>query len=546
MKKLVLSLAIASTLGLTACDSETVADVKKEAAQNGPVAVEASRIVFDPASGIEGLSVPNDLIFSGTQDGTLEIPVADPTDGSDPFVAASALDGWSTVNPFVINVSFPAGRSLDGNSVFNPESVRVFEAVMGGDASDADCATVQRGLACKIVRELTYLEDFATRENSGAIAFIPLKPLKGKTTYLFALSNTLSDSDGLPLKGSTTYELVRQDISTKPLGSESQLALQATINSYEKAVVSAGVSAENIIYTMAMTTQSTVDVLYSVKSLLASTISQGTAPSISMADTGMSVADALAGKIPPEAAPLFSTANYLKGSITLPYYLGVPSAENPFAPVNTWWTGLCDSGAMLAGLAAQNPDAIPAEPQNETDAMCMAISQANNLPAPGLRNLGIDTERNLTKFNPVPKMTTMMPLEVQMTTPDLAVVNAVRAGMGLEPITEPATGWPVVVLQHGITSNKEVMLNLAGVLSINGFASVAIDYPLHGSRGFDLNNDGTDEFNASTVSTLHYVNLASMLTMRDNTRQSAIDIVGLRLGLNALTGDDEQGNPIKP
>jgi Pla-1/cef family extracellular lipase len=104
----------------------------------------------------------------------------------------------------------------------------------------------------------------------------------------------------------------------------------------------------------------------------------------------------------------------------------------------------------------------------------------------------------------------------------------------MDPISEPADGWPVVIMQHGITSTKEAMLLATGMLSINGFATAAIDYPLHGSRGFDLTGDGIDEINASTVSTLHYVNLASMLTMRDNTRQSAMDILGLRLGLNAV------------
>ncbi|WP_286235236.1 VolA/Pla-1 family phospholipase [Thalassotalea sediminis] len=544
MKKLVLSLAIASTLGLVACDSETVKDVKKEVANEAPVVVTPARIVFDPASGIEGLSVPNDLIFSGSQDGTLEIPVADPTNGADPFVAASALDGWSTVNPFVINIDVPDGRMLDGDSVFNPNSVRVFETIMGGDTSDADCATVTRGLACKVVKELTYLEDFVTQKSGNAVAFVPLKPLKGKTTYVFALTNSLQDSDGNAIAGSTTYELARQDINEKPLGSESQLVLQGVINSYEKAVVAAGVPSEDIIYTMAMTTQSTTDVMNTLKSLMANNLQQGNYPSVTMSDTGMSVADVLAAQLPPSAVPLYSAANYLKGSITLPYYSGIPSAENPTAPVNTWWTALCDSAAMLAGLAAQNPAAIPAEAVSPTDEQCMAISQASGLPAPGLRDLGIDTERNLTKYNPVPKVNAMLPLEVQMTTPDLAWANPVRASMGLPALSEPAEGWPVVILQHGITTKKEVMLNLTGILAINGIATVAIDYPLHGTRGFDVDGVPGDDINATEISALHYMNLGSMLTMRDNTRQSAIDLLGLRMGLNFFNGVDSDGNNI--
>ncbi len=544
MNKLVLSIAIASALGLSACDSETVKDVKKDVADNGPVVIEPARVVFDPAQGIAGLSVPNDLVFQGTQDGTLEIPVEDPTNGADPFVAASALDGWSTAQPFVLNIDFPDGRSLDASSVLNAESVRIFETTMGGDASDADCASVERGLACKVVKELVFSQDFITQASGNAVAIVPLKPLKGSTTYVIALTDSLQDSLGESIAGSSTYELMRQDITSHPLGSASQLGLQAVINSYEKAAVSAGVESDSLIYTMAMTTQSTTDVLYTLKSLMANNLQQNIFPTISMADTGMSVADVLAGQIPAETVPLYSAANYMSGSITLPYYLGVPTADNLLAPVNTWWKGLCDSGAMLAGLAASNPAAIPAEPVSETDAMCMAISQASGLAAPGLRDIGIDSERNLTRYNPVPKQMAMMPIDVQMTTPDLAWANPVRASLNMEPLAEPENGWPVVILQHGITTKKEVMLAVTGMLSINGFATVAIDYPLHGSRGFDLNGDGIDEINATTASTLHYVNLGSMLTMRDNTRQSAIDILGLRLGLNFFGGVDSEGTPI--
>ena len=160
----------------------------------------------------------------------------------------------------------------------------------------------------------------------------------------------------------------------------------------------------------------------------------------------------------------------------------------------------------------------------------------------GLRDLSsvmaIDTERNLTKFNPIPATSAMLPIDVQMTTPDLAVANAVRASMSLPALEEPANGWPVAILVHGITSTKEQMLPITGLLSLYGIATIAIDQPLHGSRGFDLNGDDVDDINTSTVSTLHYVNLGSMLTMRDNTRQSTADLLGLRLGMNFLGSAD--------
>ncbi len=547
MNKLVLSLAIASTLGLSACDDETIKDVEKEVVDSGEVITPTARVKFNPTAGAAGLSIPNDLIFSGTVDGTLNIPVADPTNGADPFVAISALDGWSISQPFPLDIEFPEGTSLDGDSVFDPASVRIFEAVMTGDANDSDCAGTNRALACKVVGELIYTQDFVTQKSGNSIVVVPMKPLKAETTYIMVMTNNLRDNNGKAVAGSSTYELVRQDLETLPLGSASQLALQATINSYEAAVVAAGVDSDTIIYSAAMTTQSTTRVLSTVKAVMAKvTVPQMVAnaqqgiPAIGVADTGMSVANVLGDSIPDSLVPLYSAANYIRGKIDLPYYSAIPSAENPLAPANDWWRARCDSGATLAGLAATNPAAIPAGPLDENDGFCMNF---------GLRDLSsviaIDTERNLTKFNPIPATSATLPIDVQMTTPDLAVANAVRATMQLPALEEPVNGWPVAMLVHGITSKKEQMLPITGLLSLYGIATIAIDQPLHGSRGFDLNGDGVDDINTSTVSTLHYVNLGSMLTMRDNTRQSTADLLGLRLGMNFLGGFDSEGNPIK-
>jgi len=555
MKKLALSLAIISALGLSACDSETIEDVQKEVAENGSSVKTLARVVFDPGAGAAGLSVPNDLLFSDTKDGTLNFPAENLVDEEgnplqpdylDPTVVMGALDGWSISNPFVLKIEFPDGSTLDGSSVMNPASVRIFETLMG---QDAGCESVPRGAACKVVSELTFGVDFVAQAQGDNIVVAPLKPLAGKTSYIVALTNSIQDSNGTSVAGSLTYEAVRQNINENPLATEDQLILQGVINSYENAIVAAGADSDSLIYTMAMTTQSTTDSLSSVKALMANNVPAMVAnamqgiPSISIQDTGMSSADILQGNIPAELVPLYSAANYMKGAITLPYYLATPTAENPLAPTNDWWKALCDSGAMLAGLAATNPSAIPAEPISETDATCMAISAAKGLPAPGLRDLGIDKERHITKFNPIPAPRAMMPVEVQLTTPDLAVANAVRTGLGLDPLVKPDTGWPVVIMQHGLAGYKEQMLAVTGALSIHGIATIAIDAPLHGSRGFDLDGDGNDDINGSDT-TLHYINLASLLTGRDNFRQTIADTLGLRLGLNFMGGADTNGDPI--
>jgi Pla-1/cef family extracellular lipase len=589
MKNLIVSLAVISALGLSGCGSETIEDVKNDVDNNITPLIASARVVFDPSNG--GLSVPNDLLFLDTPDGTLNIPVGRDLDGNiisgekneegneiespnyaDPSTALGAVDGWSTTNPFSLEITFPAGTSLDSNSATNPASVQIFETLMGGDPS---CEQVPRGAACSVVRELTFGIDFVTKASGNSVAVVPLKPLKAKTTYILALTNNLKDNNGKAVAGSITYDLVRQDIATHTLATQAQKSLQGVINSYENTITAAGADKDALIYTMALTTQSTIDVLATAKALMANNVPTmveaamtGT-PAIGITDTDLSVADILAGKIPDSLVPLYSAANFMQGSITLPYYLGVPSAENPMAPVNDWWKALCDSGAILAGVAAKiaagelPPETIPVAPVSVDDGTCMAISAAKELPAPGLRALGFDTKRHLTKFSPVPKANVMMDLVVQMTTPDVAIANAVRANLGLPAnLAEPAAGWPVVILQHGITSKKEDMLAITGILSLYGMATVAINHPLHGdpdalgglypggSRGFDITGpdeipDGIDDINASTVSATHYMNLASLLTTRDNLRQSTSDLLGLRLGLNFLGGLDADENSIK-
>ncbi|CAB9493962.1 VolA/Pla-1 family phospholipase [Alteromonas macleodii] len=222
----------------------------------------------------------------------------------------------------------------------------------------------------------------------------------------------------------------------------------------------------------------------------------------------------------------FCAAQRYEGNIALPYFLGVPSAENPLAPVNEFWKAACDSGIVLAGA----PQELLADAQPGPNAeMCNSL---------GLADVRIDGEmldsaRNITKFNPYPQPTGgnmgMETLDVQVTIPDPAIAGA----LGF-PISMPEAGWPVVILAHGITSKKEDMLAITGTLSLAGIASVAIDQPLHGSRGFDLDGDGTDDLNATSVSATHYMNLASLPTARDNLRQSVSDLLGLRLGLNAV------------
>ncbi|GAB2933014.1 VolA/Pla-1 family phospholipase [Rheinheimera gaetbuli] len=510
MNKLALSVAVALALGLAGCGGESLDDIKQETGDN--TVKPYSRVVFDPGAAVPRLSVPNDLLFQGTTDGTLTTDGGNTPDYTNPQVALGALDGWSTQNPFTLAVDLAPGAALVPSSVQQPGAVRLFEMVMQDPRStDSECATADRGFACKVVSELTFGQDFIASVSGNSIAVVPLRPLKAATTYMTVLTSLIEDDNGNSLAPSTTYELVKQDDETRPLALPSQIALQRLINSFEDAIAADGVDRDSIIYTAAMTTQSVGVVLSTLKNLMASPTPTGYAPAnFVVQDTGMTVSQ-LGENF---TNPLFGLARLYQGTVRLPYYLGAATAENPTAPLVGRWTARCDSGAIIAALPGSMK---PETPVSENDAFCQAM------PGGLLRDLGVDAARHLTKFNPVPKIDSYQQVAVQMTVPDANVVPM------------PAAGWPVVMLQHGITSCKENMLALTGALSARGFATVAIDHPLHGARGFGpINASGASCGKAGTATA--YMNLQNLLVTRDNLRQSIADMLALRLGLNFVQG----------
>ena len=603
MRKLVLSSSVALALGLAGCggSGDTLSDIQADTEVQTPF----SRIVFDPANG--NLNIPNDLLMLPGDDGffdyTLNIPVDDPTNFGDPQNALNVLDGWSTQHPFVINVATPAGVSLDESSL--SAGILLFEATLGLDQSDPDCAQVSTPSAgCKLGDQLTYGVDYVlSLVDSDTVSFVPLKPLKPGQGYMLVMTTDLKDSSGKSVQGSTTWDTVRQDINENPLSSDAQLQLQGLVNSLVNPVIGAGYARDDITYVSAFTTQSVTNALDTIKKVMVSEFAARAAagdpaagtslPAIVVGDVdaaptamealGLVTEQAVAGAValgkqslPPEAAALiplidatdfsalqtcaglagtvtgqlsaqwgmlndfavavstgilaqagpFCAAQRYEGTVSLPYFLGVPSADNPLAPVNAFWQAACDSGIVLAGT----PQTVLAQATPGPNAqMCSQLGLADVR----INGEKLDKARNITKFNPYPQPTGgnmgSETLDVQVTIPDPAIAGA----LGF-PIAMPEAGWPVVILAHGITSQKEDMLAITGTLSLAGIASVAIDQPLHGTRGFDLNGDGVDEINATTVSATHYMNLASLPTARDNLRQSVSDLLGLRLGLNAV------------
>lgn len=600
MKKTLTLSSIVVALGLAGCGGgESIADVEESTVQIRP----ASRVLFDPAGGV--LPLPTDLLFAvvaQTEDGTLEVPdeIAAEAAGEipnfgDPAVALGGLDGWSTQQPFQFATSHPAGITLDAASVASPGAVRIFEGAIGGDLNVEVCTSAPPISGCVVGDELTFGVDFVTQADGDNINIIPLRPFEGGTSHYIVLTNAILTSDGEPLAASTAYESLSEDINEFPLSTEAQLALQGLVNSYEGVLAQqAGVDPDTIIYAGTFTTQTTDAIFDTVKSLqvgpFAAALGQGAPLEVAaqflpavvaqdspldtafdvlatsllgadqlaqLAQVGLNSCAGLTATLQNPASPLFATAanvfgqvgafcaaDLAQGSINLPYYL------DPIEPLSGRWTAACANGLALQTIGAEaltgliQSGALPVGPFND---LCQQATNGQLLDV-DLNALGVNDLRHVTRFSPIPRpqgrnADGTETLDVQITVPNEQVIALIAASNSqIDPVTRPETGWPVVMMGHGITSRKEDFLAITGTLSLAGFATVAIDLPLHGSRGFVM-DDGTI-INATSGlggNTTDYFNLASLLTARDNTRQAIVDMLGLRLGLNALVDQTSTG-----
>jgi pimeloyl-ACP methyl ester carboxylesterase len=168
-----------------------------------------------------------------------------------------------------------------------------------------------------------------------------------------------------------------------------------------------------------------------------------------------------------------------------------------------------------------------------------------------------DTEMNLTQFNPLPASTSTVSVPVLITRPN-------------NTATFPAP-WKTVIFQHGITRNRTDMLAVADSFAAVGFAVVAIDMPMHGVTGdevqgpddpapgmpspivqFKTANERTFDLDIDPVSLgagglpqttqdgkidssgTHFINLANLRNTRDNVRQSVADLFAVMAAIPAM------------
>ncbi len=486
--RITLTLAL-STLLLAACGGSSNSDRAVATApatnNNGSPVNGVLTARFDPTAGV--VPLPNNLLLSGTTDLTLNPPVADPNNYGDPTVAISALDGWSTVAPMATTFN----AKPDVASIVPGQSVRIFEVSLTGPGGGVT------GIARELSAGAEFVTALAPSDTTGrTLAIIPTQPLQQLTSYLVVLTNDIRDARGNDATPDQTYFLSKRTAplcvngqSTEPLLPAATACalepLRQLTNSHLGAAAAAGISPDKVVVSWVFTTQSITPVMQAVRSV--------TEPGPAMlANSGM---DLSAVGLPP-------IASIYIGTLTVPYYLSAPSQTDPTAPLHGFWKAAPGAYVPPFNAAGLSP-----------------------------------MSTNITFANPFPVKTADVAIPVLATIPNAASGR-----------TKPASGWPVVIFQHGITGNRSHALAVAATLAAQGFAVVAIDLPLHGlppenplaigntpfgavasERTFDVDyvNNTTGAPGSDGVvdaSGTHFINLSSLLTSRDNLRQAVADL----------------------
>lgn len=539
----ILSAAIATAM-LAACSSGTNSP---SVATTPPTNTGGSTVTgvitaqFDSALGL--LPFPNNLLFGGSTDGTINAPAANPANFGDPAVALNALDGFSTVTPW--STTFSA--TIDPATVVAGKTVRFFEVTRPSPVSIG-----VNGVVRELVPNVDYVaaiskstEVTAATQNNGKtgirLAVVPLKPLDASSltstglslkTYMVVLTKGIKDLAGNDATPDTTYFIAKRT-ATLVNGSCTSVPLNATstdpllpvanacalepvrqlVNAQEALAASKGIVPSDIILSWTATTQSVTPVLSAVRNI-------ATARTSTIVKTPLNTGLLGLG--------LPATADVYIGVTPVPYYLTAP--------------GVAPEGSA-AGTAASPATAV-------LTGFWRAKAGAY---IPQFASAGLDpTSTNLTLANPVPVRNSIQNVPVLMTVPNAASTQV-----------KPSTGWPVVIYNHGITRNRTDMLAISTTYASIGRAVIAIDQPLHGvdntspfyiegtpfapiasERTFDVdllnNTTGANGADGKVdTSGAHFINLGSLLTSRDNNRQAQADLIQLVKNLSVMDIDGD-------
>lgn len=479
--------------------------------------------LFDPASG--ELPFPTNLAFEGTTDGTLNIPT-EGLEGVELVLAnqLNDLDGWSTVSPIEIHFA----EEVDSDSL--AEQIQVLRTTL----TSAPTAAVLAGA----------LEVFTASGASAAIEHINAavaldqhQPLSGHMVPMpgFTCADPVTDNFVISVAATEARTVLLKPLT--PLAAANEQDCLTDSGRFFDEVVS-----RSALDSLAFSNGYVVVVLEG----LTSTTGEPAAAD----DLYAMLRDTPDDELPPQVAPLaalyqptfailqaaqidpaqtvlsfsFSTQSVTHALDTIAKQAGprpslFQAVAYPGSSAFQLFVGqLRDVPYYLNNKPAQIGNA--AAPTGAGDATSVRSGQWTNASGQGVN-----------RFDPAPLAEQTVHLPVMVTVP---------------PGTPPAQGWPVVIYQHGLTSNRSAVLGLAPLFADAGWAMVAIDHPLHGllpsdttgpymdpanERHFYIDMDGDGNIDSSGS---HATPTASPATARDIRRQTVADLLHLTASLDSM------------
>ncbi|EGU44256.1 VolA/Pla-1 family phospholipase [Vibrio splendidus] len=544
MKKLFNVSLLASAMFLAGCGDDSSSSGASTAIQYEQYIqdslAQATSIKFQLTGADVAVPLPSFALMD-TTDGTLGLPTSGDDSLTNPIAAMNTMDGWSTSMPIIMD--FEGAGLADGAATGG-----VYLLKLSGSLTSETTPSV--------TKVLTLGNDFEVESSSATDTFtIEFKDsLDASSDYVLALSNELTDVNGDPVGMSASYAALKSStvIYTEGSLAQAQQVTQGVEKIFAGATAAGAINldTENIIYSTWFTTESVGDTLFATKGATATGLGgtglndvwKGSAKSdgvdlstayamqfsLTKGFTQALSDDAdfdkyIGGGDATEIAKAKGAINTLyastgvnvdvsEGFVQLPYYLEKGTADWNTQPFESAMPSLAKVSNALsdsteqANMAAQLVSA-------GIDTSVLATSQTEQLKLIGLDltladGSKLDSERVITKYSPVPQVKSLETVEFLLFTKN------------------GATPKNVIIYQHGITSAKENAYAFAYNLVDDNTAVLAIDLPIHGTRSLD-------DTRSANANVLAYLNLANLPVARDNVRQSALDVMGLRASLTA-------------
>ncbi|PAV27423.1 hypothetical protein CF392_00470 [Tamilnaduibacter salinus] len=257
-KKTLLSLAVASSVGLTGCldDSSVGGNANPDYKIENENFSGKTWPLFNPAT--SEVPLPNDFIFdSEAGDGTFAVADTQPP----VTTALNSLSGASTVAPAVIqfNGQIDADTVVLGETVFvvavNYASGDPVQALSIGAPPTASPDDDQPMLKGEI------RADVETLSGNSAIRLLPLKPLDPRQRYVVGITKGVKDVNGDPIVASPSYSsLTNPD---EALVSDALAPIRGLINGFWEPTLAkaTGASTDNFAMSYSFTTSNDEKVL---------------------------------------------------------------------------------------------------------------------------------------------------------------------------------------------------------------------------------------------------------------------------------------------